>query len=304
MLKRRLYVFAIVFIAISLLPTIAYANWATKAAETIILYILQSIFEPIFNVMVKALGDVLVVKDISEVKYVQDMMHYCQYIATSLLTLTVAFKLWRNSSAKLLVGQPEPISYILWNALIAGVLIFGLPELLKYMIRINGVLLDLIASLGISFDGSIKGMKFPVGLGLMTPIFFCIWIVALVGLTFSNAIRFAELCFLYVMAPIMSVNLASKGEQFQHWVVQAVAVTFTQSVQYFLAGLSLYYTVNMGTGENWYSWLLPVGGVVLAIRGPQLLKQLLYSTGVAGTTSSFVTQALSMAVTNKFTKLR
>lgn len=93
----------------------------------------------------------------------------------------------------------------------------------------------------------------------------------------------------------MAVSHAGKGESFQIWVMQAVSVTFTQAVQFFLVGFALNNSANMAL-NSWTSLLLPIGSVVLAIRGPQVLKQFLYSSGVTGVAVGYSQAAFSQAI--------
>ncbi|MEK4983608.1 conjugal transfer protein TrbL family protein [Bacillus sp. FSL K6-6540] len=292
---RRVLSFLGIFSLSFLLPNVVFAEgWVERKVGDTIAYVLKLIFEPIFDSMVAALSTMMSTPDLSSIPYVEQAMEYSRIIAGSLLVTTLAFRLWR-AQGRLITGQQEPIADILYKTAISAVLIYGLPEILSFLLQMNALLIEGIKTMGVDLTKGLKTLAFPLTQGITLSIFFCIWIVALCGLSISNAIRLAELCFLYVVGPIMAVSHAGKGESFQIWVMQAVSVTFTQAVQFFLVGFALNNSANMAL-NSWTSLLLPIGSVVLAIRGPQVLKQFLYSSGVTGVAVGYSQAAFSQAI--------
>ncbi|MCY9763553.1 hypothetical protein M5X06_00220 [Paenibacillus alvei] len=284
-----------------LIPNLVFAGWVEKTVGSALAYLCELLFKPVFDTMVEALGGMLSTPDFKDLPFVEKAMRYSRYIAGSLLVTQFVFRIWKSKTSKLTTGNAEPYPDIIWRSLLSAVLIYGLPEILRYLLRINALLIEGIGQMGVDFTSGLKALVFPGSGATILVIFFCIFVVALIGLTLSNAIRLAELCFLYIIGPIIAVSHAGKGESFQIWVMQAVAVTFTQAVQFLMVGAAMNFTVNAEFNQ-WYSFLLPIGAIVVAVRGPQMLKQFLYSTGTAGAMTGGVKSIASTAIYTKMMK--
>lgn len=273
-----------------LIPSVAHAaagEWIEKKIADGIAYILTLIFKPLFDGCVQLLGALLkTTPDFDNLPLVPDLLRYIQILAYTFLAVTLAFRAWRFQVAAGTTGQVEPLPALLYRTIISAILIYGLPEIVKYTLRLRNFFIDLLAHLGVNFTSGLKLLMFPTGGGniLMITIFI-VWTIALIFLSVSTSVMFAELCFLYVVAPIMAVSHTAKGEGLQIWITQLITAAFTPVFQCFCCGLALNFAVNIDL-TNWFSWIAPIGAVVLAIKGPQTLKQYLYSTGVGGATAS------------------
>lgn len=277
-------------------PTAAFAEgYIEKKVGDSIAYILNLIFKPIFDFLLTALSAMMTTPELDKLPVIGEMMTVAQYLASSLLVLTFTFRLWRFQTGTVYGGQTEPLPDLIYRTCWSGVLIYGLPEILKILIRLNNVFIEMIQYRGINFTSGLKALIFPTTGNLVLLITMIIFVVSLIALTFSNAVRIAELCLLYIFAPILAVSYAGKGESFQIWVTQAIAVSLTQCVQYLMVSIALNFTLNIDINA-WYSWIAPIGAVVVAIRGPQLLKQFLYNSGVGGFAGGMAQSAASSAI--------
>lgn len=263
---------------------------------------LQVIFEPIFASMVDLLTNLLSTPDIKNISFVFTSMIYAQVLASILLFSQFVFRVWNSMSSRAFSGQSEPLSFIMWRTLLSGFLIYAMPHFLDWLIQLNAALIELIGRLGVDFQRNIKSIEYPQAADLSIVLFFIVWIVALVGLVISNAMRLAELCFLYVIGPILAVSYAGKGETFNIWIIQSVAVTFTQAVQFWLVGASLNFTVDMASNLTINNLLLPIGTAILAVMGPTVLKNLLYTSGAGQALTGGVKSGFSTVVYAKMMK--
>jgi hypothetical protein len=305
MRNKVLVLFTLTISVMIFLPNIAYAGWVEEKIGDGIAYVLTLIFKPIFDSLIKALQMTLnSPTNLEELPFIPQVMHGMRYLAYTLLGLNLTFRAWRYQTGGVR-GEVEPMSDILFRAGISAILIYALPEILNYILRLNEAIMNWLASLGIDFGSGLKLLAFPMGGGsaLVLILFFIIFVIALVGLTISNAIRIAELAFLFAIAPIIAVSHSGKGESLQIWIMQAVAVSFTQSVQFGLVGFALNLVVNININE-WWTWIAPVGAVVLAIRGPQVIKQYLYSSGVSGFSVGMAQTAMSYHIYSRMMKVR
>lgn len=307
-LNTRIFVILLAMALLLLIPNVAFATvtgggYVERKMGEGMAYIATLIFKPVFDDMVTALGAMMSTPDLDSLSNVSKFLFYTKILAYSLLTVNLIFRAWRFQTGKVFGGQTEPLPDLLWRTLLSAILIEGLPQILKLLIKLNNALIQLIKTEGkVDFTAGLKVIAFPNG-GAQLLLIICVVIftIALVALTVSNAIRLAELVFLYLFAPIMAVSHAGKGESFQIWIMQAVSVSLTQSIQFLLTSFALNFAANISY-DKWYSYLLPIGSIVLAIRGPQLLKQFLYSTGVGGVGTGAAKSFLSTALYTKMMK--
>ncbi|WP_101809555.1 conjugal transfer protein TrbL family protein [Paenibacillus pasadenensis] len=301
-MKKKRISSLLFFLFLMTLPNVAYAeSWAERTAGGVVTYILKYFFEPLFNAAVEVLGSIMITDPFSTYPLIDKVKAMVQLIAISLLFCTVAFRLFRTRVGIATGGQTEPLADLLFRSMISGVLIFALPFMLEHLIKINDVIIEIIKTLNVDLTGNLNALNFYGGRDIVLFLAFIVFIVALIGVTISNTIRFAELCVLYCIAPIMAVSHAGKGEAFQIWVTQAIAVTFTQSIQFFLIALTFEFLGNMEL-NSWTQMVAPIGACVIAVKGPQSLKQLMYSSGVGGFGAGMGQQATTTAIYSKMMK--
>lgn len=275
-------------------------GWKERASASIASFILTSIFSPIYGGMVDLLTGILSTPDLKSISFVNKAMIYAQYIASTLLFTQFAFQVWRSMTSRAFTGQSIPLPDIIWRTFLSGVLIYAMPGILDYLLKINQAIIDVVSNLNIDFKTQLASIQFPVAGDLSFIIFFCIWVVALLGLAFSNAVRLGELVFLYILGPILAVSHAGKGESFGIWVMQAVAVSLTQSVQFLLVGAAMNFTTDIMKGsQSIGGLLLPIGSIVVAIKGPQMLKQFLYTSGVGNAITGGIKSTAHTAIYSK-----
>lgn len=304
MQKLKVLIPLLLIVFASFPPIVFAESWVEKQTGKVLTSTAKFVFEPALDGMVVALGAMMSTPSFrsGDLQFVHVVMQDMQILAFSLLTLTVAFRIWRTTTGKVMGGQAEPIPDILFRAVVSGILIFILPEILNKLIELNNVFISYVQTRGVNLTEGLKAVAYPATGKFILVVAICIFIIALIGLTVSNAIRIAELCLLYVFAPIMAVSHAGKGEAFQIWITQAVAVSLTQSVQFYLVGLALNLTGNIDMMQ-WWSWIAPIGAIVISIRGPQLLKQYLYTSGVGGFSTGTGQSIVSSAVYSKMMKI-
>lgn len=283
--------FWIIFVFLLLYPTTVYAGVGDTVAKAIT-YVLKLMLEPIFDGMLDALNYVLASPTrLHDYPYIETIKNGMQVLAASLLATNLVFR-GITYMTDINTGQDVPMAEVLVKTLMAGTLIVALPWILEYiLLRANEYLMDWIASLGVTvqFHWTII---WDVSLHIVLILF--VWLISLVFLLVVNAIRVAEIIVLYLIAPLIAVSHAGKGEALQNWITNAIAVVFTQSVQYTLVGLS--FNLMADFGGEWWTYLGSIGMIVLAIRGPQVLKQYLYSSGVASSTMNVTKMVLYRAV--------
>lgn len=280
----------VVFLTLCLLmlfPSMAHASWVGDKVNDAISDVLANIFEPIFNTMLLVLDKVLAdPANFDSVSFIRTIKNGMVVLGFSLLATTLGFRGLMYMINGTTGANNTPMTDILARAFQSAILIVGLPWILENIIlKGNDLLMSWIRSVGVDFKAGLAAVLWvPSHMGLTILIMFVIWLVALIALLWANAVRCAELIFLYMVGPLIAVSQAGRGEALQMWITQAIAVSFTQSFQFAAVGLS-FNLLNVNTitdSSGWWKYLAGIGAIVVAIRGPQFLKQFLYSTGTAG----------------------
>ncbi|MFD1394390.1 conjugal transfer protein TrbL family protein [Kroppenstedtia eburnea] len=125
------------------------------------------------------------------------------------------------------------------------------------------------------------------GRGIAFLVAILVWSIGFIGLAISAAIRYAELVFLNIVGPTLNGTYTTRSEVFVTFWIKTVSVVFTQPVQVFL----LWGIMSSVQNLTWGGLILSFGFCILAIRGPKVLEQFLYSTGVGGASARFAGMA-------------
>jgi hypothetical protein len=101
--------------------------------------------------------------------------------------------------------------------------------------------------------------------------------IALIAFTLSAAILNVELGILILLGPLIATTFQNRSQVFRMYWTECVAVVFTRNLQLFLFLAMLGFLVK-GPSNLLYAF----GVAVVAIRGPQVLRQYLQGGSVPG----------------------
>lgn len=231
------------------------------------------------------------------------LLLYSQVIAGTFLVVKAL-----TTGIKIMIDSANGSNTVTWSAFItnvaqAAILIGATPWILdKILIRISNYLVNLLAAEGVNFDHlDFSSIATAPGLGLSAVFalgaLLLVFAVGVFIMAFVAAIRYVDLMFLGIIAPIMSVSKADTGEFFDTWTREAIAVTFAQPLQMLCCVFIVNFAANIPFDR--IAVLLMIGAVVVAIRGPQALRQLAYKTGAA-TASGSIARTASYTIMRKY----
>lgn len=226
---------------------------------------------------------------------------YAQIIAGSLLAVAVVFEVLKSMSGNIIPGSEEhSMSTYVGRVTLAGLLIYFLPwSVQNIFMEINNALIGVINSIPIkyTFDSTdvLMGLL-SGGFGGMSWSFLLISFVIVIGFLIvgiMGGIRYIELIISILLAPFVAISIVRKGEALSVWVRETTSITFTQALHVML--LKILATI-IGTVSNPIILpLLVIGVLVVMIRGPQVLRKFLYSTGTGSASVGAVGGAGRMA---------
>jgi len=140
--------------------------------------------------------------------------------------------------------------------------------------------MDLISSItGSSIDvGALKSILITTTsmFGLVLAL---IWGVGFLLLAVAGAIRYIELIIAILLAPLAALSVVRGNNALTTWTADTVAIVFTQSIHVLLLQFLIIIITNT-SGIMMYFLSFAVMSIIL--RGPQVLRKYIYSTGTGG----------------------
>lgn len=227
-------------------------------------------------------------------------LKYSIYIAGGLLVVAVANEVLKQVSGNIYDGEQKSIETLAGQIVFAGALIFMLPwSVDNIFMKINNALISLLS--GTDLDVSIFTLDslndiFNIQyFGLLVPILMLIIAIGFLIIGVVGAIRYWELIIAILIAPIVAISFVRRKEAIRVWIIEVVALTFTQTIHVLLLHMLI---KVMTSADSIVKPLLIIGILVVMIKGPKVLRQYLYSTGAvsagAGSLGSVAQIAMSL----------
>lgn len=231
-------------------------------------------------------------------------LYYTQAIAGSLLVVAVVWQVLKVQAG--ISEKDKSVSKFAIKTIFAGSMIYILPwSVTNILLPINNALMYLIQSVGVNIFkdgknympqpdklnglnefmslysdmGKLSGALIISGLVIGVSILIC----GIIG-----GIRYIELIISILIAPIAAVSAVGDSDSLNIWTRETICVVFTQAIQVLLIEILLKILTSV-TGIMLA--VLAVGCVAVMIKGPQVLRRFLYSTGMGASSISFVGQS-------------
>ena len=256
----------------------------SEAIAGFIKYIGDSITEIVMRMLVEIHATSTIITDMD---LVNNAIRYVQLLAfTLLLVKTVVegfgiYVMYQN-------GDPDisPAKH-LSRAIQAGVAIAAMPTFIRmvYGFSIN-ISKDIISLYSGAMDlrGAIETV---VLTPLIGAILILIVLISLLVIIVQVSVRGAEISLMLITAPIFSLNLTTEGRGlFGSFLRHVFSVSLTQCVQIFLVRAMMVTAWGIGlTGDpivvEVMRFLLILAWVLVAIRAPKFLNDIMYSSGIS-----------------------
>lgn len=241
----------------------------------------------IVNAAFKLICDTII--DLTDVnKYINTSKYlvYVQVLAGSLLILAVTWEAFKQLSGGAFSTSEKSVSTIALKTVFAGLFIYIMPwSVINVFLPINNALIELIQSIGTKVDKTSFSVSSTITSNFASNGAFVILMGLVLGIAFlvlaiAGGIRYVELIICILFAPIAAVSIVNEGEGAKVWVRETTCVVFTQAVQILLLQL-LINIMEATTGVMMI--VLSVGAITVMLKGPQVLRNYLYSSGVGST---------------------
>lgn len=232
---------------------------------------------------------VIKVTDLSKIPDIYLLLSWSQLAAGGLIILFFIKRVAEGIKAEIFDEDPPNYSEIIGSTVIAASLVFATPFIIeRFLIPINNMIVDSIVSLGI--DVNVMGNEILdkytatgsfAAAGIHIIFMILIWAIAFLVFAVAGAIRYVDLGILFIMGPLTATSYTNRSQVYSTYWVEATAIIFTQSIHTLLAYLML----SWASDGTLLGIIYSIAGAVVALRGPQVLRQFIYKSGVGGMAS-------------------
>ncbi|MNW32173.1 hypothetical protein D3C74_91090 [compost metagenome] len=232
--------------------------------------------------------------NIMEELMVKETIQAIQYVALGLLVLNVMVEILKSMYEEGYGQGGLPIDAIITKTIKSFALIYLSPWIMTdILLKANDKLLEVVSMLGgneimVTIQDSFLQENTILNGGFMImSLVFLIYGIGLVVLAILAGFRYVQLIYLTSLSPLLAVSSSGKGEAYNTWIRESVAVVFTQSFQcwsLWLASTQLLKDIGSSTFSTDNAWrvLIATAYLIGTITGPSFLKKWLHSSGIGG----------------------
>lgn len=235
------------------------------------------------------MGDFIVSQtDTSKIPNIKTFVSWSQWSAGSLV-LFFFIKRVVEGIRDNLTGEAEPnFAEMVGSAALSTVMIFATPKVVYMFIDINNLVVKGITDLGIKVNlaGNEYIDKFTANgdlalVNLHMLFMILVWAIAIMVFAIIGALRYVEIGFILVMGPLSASTYTNRSGVLQTYWTEAIAIIFTQVAHVILA----YWIIQWSSAGTIWGLVSSIAGAFISLKGPQILRQFLYSSGTGGIVS-------------------
>lgn len=215
--------------------------------------------------------------DINAYLPVQQFLGYIQILAGALLVLKVVWEVFGQITGNISNVSDRSVGRLVLQTMWAASLIFLLPIIVTdILIKINNYLMELVISIGGSaIDIELLRSTFVTSSNFVL-ILALIWAVAFFLLAIAGAIRYVELIIAILLAPTAALSVVRGSGALIAWASDTIAIVFTQAIHVLLLQLLALIITNT---SGIMMFPLSFGVMAVVLKGPQVLRKYIYSSG-------------------------
>lgn len=231
---------------------------------------------------------IIEISDVNRYISIDDYLIHIKIIATSFLLVKIAWEALKYQSGGG-IGDNGSISTFMIKVLKSSVAIYALPYFAEdVLLPLNNELMRFIQGIGVeiteeSFSnpktlvGNLSDLGNLSGIGQLTILVLIILGIGFLILAIAGSIRYIELLICILFAPIAAVSIVSDGESAEIWFKETICVVFTQSIHLLLLQILVAIMINV---KGIMMAVLSIATISVMLKGPQVLRNFLYTSGV------------------------
>jgi hypothetical protein len=252
--------------------------------------LLQGIIKTIINDPIVWMLETLVQNFKSQMTWGIEYIRYSQTAAIILVTIFFMIRILNGMKDNITGENNANFAEIMGSYLVSYVFIFATPYIVtNFLMKVSSQLLQDLSFITLG-QQSLDSIKPDQGFeGLLTAdklVKYGPWLITFImvilfigfcAFTLSAAVLNVELGILLIIGPLVATSFQNRTQTFRTYWTECIAVVFTRNLQLFLF-------LSMIGFLKEFKLLYAFGVLVVAIRGPQVLRQYLHGQGsVPGT---------------------
>jgi hypothetical protein len=289
---------------LKLLAALGPIDWLGNKVNDAILGFFANLATDVMSKAFKLITEtVLVTPDLNHYIDASTYLFYMQLIAGQLLIVAVLFEAFKQLSGNCLPGDEKSMQTLVMQTIFSGMMIYFLPNIfVNIILKANNLLCQMISSIGVKITqesfkaGGIDQLGTSIAsLGGLMILMFLVLGVAFLILGIIGGIRYVELLICYIISPLVAVSIVRSSEAMKTWAIESVSIALTQALQIFLLQILIKF---MGMVSGPMMIVLCIGDIVVMVRGPKVIKQYIYGSGVGGGAKAGTSMAIRSAVSS------
>ena len=254
------------------------------------------LFTPVLEIIQKFLSDLIIEilehafnlivqfiktpSDINAYLPVGNFLGYIQVLAGALLVLKIVWEVFGQITGNIANVSGRSVGRLVLQTMWAASLIFLLPvAVIDILIKINNYLMELVISItNVSMDISLIRSTFVTSSNFVLLLALA-WAIAFFLLAIAGAIRYVELIIAILLAPTAALSVVRGNGALITWASDTVAIVFTQTIHVLLLHLLALIITNT---PGIMMFPLSFGVMAVVLKGPQVLRKYIYSSGTGG----------------------
>ena len=251
------------------------------------------LFTPVLEIIQKFLSDLIIEilehafnlivqfiktpSDINAYLPVGNFLGYIQVLAGALLVLKIVWEVFGQITGNIANVSGRSVGRLVLQTMWAASLIFLLPiAVVDILIKINNYLMELVISItNVSMDISLIRSTFVTSSNFVLLLALA-WAIAFFLLAIAGAIRYVELIIAILLAPTAALSVVRGNGALITWASDTVAIVFTQTIHVLLLQLLALIITNT---PGIMMFPLSFGVMAVVLKGPQVLRKYIYSSG-------------------------
>lgn len=220
--------------------------------------------------------------DFSKYPKIEALYDFTFSLSISICLLFVAWSLINIVLNSLAGTQSRSIQEVLFKAIASFVLAASAPWILdSVLLKLNNAIVEHWLNKGLSTDKLQQFIVMPgtAKLSVILAAFIIVILFVILGLQYIQ--RIGEYIVLLVLSPIAAQSIITENNEiWSVWWREAISVIFSHAFQVSLLWLIL----NLITDtEKLSDYMFAIGLMIVLLKGPKFLRQLLYSSGAGRT---------------------
>ena len=225
--------------------------------------------------------------DINQYIKIDFFLTYSQTLAGILLVTALVWEAFKTQNEEVFNSSNKSISMMSSKAVVSAICIYLLPWIvINIALPLNTQLVKLVSHIGKEYSLEQNVLEAFQNLqteGIVLILGLLVLSIGFVLLGIISAIRYIDILISIIISPLIAVSIVGNGDGLKNWAMDVFCVVFSQSVLVLLLQILL---KIMAGNPNLSGIVLSIGCMCVMLRGPQILRNYVYKSGISGGVTS------------------